>query len=180
MIPKISKHAIIPLGLLSAALVVATVTYNSKKSDITGNHMLEQTFAILKPDVVKAGNTGKVIDMIEANGFEILRMQKGQLTKEMGEIFYDVHREKPFFGELVSFIASGPVVVMALQKENAIADWRKLMGSTNPKDAEEGTVRKRFGTSIGNNAVHGSDAPETAMRELSLFFASPAPEHEKK
>ena len=135
--------------------------------------MLEQTFAILKPDVVKAGTTGKIIDMIEQNGFEILRMQKGQLTKEMGEVFYDVHKEKPFFGELVEFIASGPVVVMALQKENAIVDWRKLMGATNPEDAEEGTVRKAFGTSIGNNAVHGSDAQETAMRELGLFFAAP-------
>lgn len=138
--------------------------------------MLEQTFAILKPDVVKAGKTGKIIDMIEQNGFEILRMQKGQLTKEMGEVFYDVHKDKPFFGELVEFIASGPVVVMALQKENAVADWRKLMGATNPADAEEGTVRKLFGTSIGNNAVHGSDAQETAMRELGLFFAPPTPE----
>lgn len=138
--------------------------------------MLEQTFAIIKPDAVKAGNTGKIIDMIEQNGFEILRMQKGQLTKEMAEIFYDIHKDKPFFAEATEFMSSGPVVVLALQKENAVADWRKLMGATNPAQAEEGTVRKKFGTSIGNNAVHGSDAVETAMRELGLFFAPPAPE----
>lgn len=141
--------------------------------------MLEQTFAIIKPEIIKAGKSGKVIDMIEQNGFEILRMQKGQLTKEMAEVFYDVHKDKPFFKELVEFIASGPVIVMALQKENAIADWRKLMGATDPAQAEEGTIRKLFGTSIGQNVVHGSDSKETAMRELGLFFAPPAPPEQK-
>src|SRR5579872_2242804 len=179
MIPKINRKTIIALGLLSAALAIGSVGLTFKTLD-SGDQMLEQTFAIIKPDAVKAGHTGKIIDLIEQNGFEILRMQKGQLTKEMGEIFYDVHKERPFFGELVSFIASGPVVVLALQKENAIADWRKLMGATNPKDAAPGTIRKLFGTSIGNNAVHGSDALETAMRELSLFFAAPAPEQARK
>src|SRR3990172_5313321 len=136
--------------------------------------MLEQTFAIVKPDAIKAGNTGKIIDLIEKNGFEILLVQKGQLTPEMAEVFYNEHKKRPFLKELVDFIASTPIVIMALQKENAIADWRKLMGATDPAKAEAGTIRKLFGTSIGHNAVHGSDAPETAMRELGLFFGEPA------
>ncbi len=136
---------------------------------------LEQTFAIVKPDVIKAGNSGNIINMIERAGFEILRLQKGQLSPELAELFYDEHQEKPFFKELVNFISSGPIVIMALQKDNAIADWRKLMGATNPAEAEEGTVRKIYGTSIGQNAVHGSDSPESAQRELALFFAEPAP-----
>jgi nucleoside-diphosphate kinase len=134
---------------------------------------LEQTFAIIKPDAIKARHTGKIIDMIEQHGFDILRLQKGQLSIDLAEIFYDVHKDKPFFRELVEFISSGPIIIMALQKENAIQDWRKLMGTTDPAKAEEGTIRKKFGTSIGNNAVHGSDSPETAMRELALFFAEP-------
>jgi len=97
-------------------------------------------------------------------------MKKLHMTKEKAEQFYDVHKEKPFFQELVDFISSGPVIVMALEKENAIADWRKLMGATNPEQAEEGTIRKLYGTNIGVNAVHGSDAPETAKIELGLFF----------
>ncbi len=140
---------------------------------------IEQTFAIIKPDAVKAGVCGKIIDMIERNGFEILRLQKGQLNTELAELFYDEHKNRPFFGELVEFISSGPILIMALQKENAVADWRKLMGATNPAEAEEGTVRKAFGASIGNNAVHGSDASESAQRELALFFAEPAPEQEQ-
>ena len=137
---------------------------------------VEQTFAIIKPDAVKAGQCGKIIDMIEQAGFEILRLQKGQISTNLAELFYDVHKDKPFFNELVEFIASGPILIMALQKDNAIADWRKLMGATNPAEAEEGTVRKRFGTSIGQNVVHGSDATETARHELGLFFAEPAPQ----
>lgn len=136
---------------------------------------IEQTFAIIKPDAVKAGNAGRIISMIEDNGFEILRLQKGQLSAELAELFYDVHADKPFFKELVEFISSGPIIIMALQKDGAIAAWRKLMGATNPANAEEGTVRKKFATSIGNNAVHGSDSPDTAQRELGLFFAEPMP-----
>ena len=140
---------------------------------------VEQTFAIIKPDAVKAAQCGKIIDMIEQAGFEILRLQKGQLSTNLAELFYDVHKDKPFFNELVEFIASGPILIMALQKDNAIADWRKLMGTTNPAEAEEGTVRKRFGTSIGQNVVHGSDSTETARRELGLFFAEPAPQQQQ-
>ena len=134
---------------------------------------IEQTFAIIKPDAIRAGNAGRIISMIEDNGFEILRLQKGQLSKDLAELFYDVHKEKPFFNELVEFIASGPILIMALQKDDAIVEWRKLMGVTDPANTDEGTVRKQFATSITQNAVHGSDGPETARQELGLFFAEP-------
>ena len=135
--------------------------------------MIERTFAMIKPDAVKNRISGKIITIIEDNGFDILRLVKGQLTKEMAELFYDVHQGKPFFNDLVSFVTSGPVVIMALEKENAITDWRNLMGATDPKKAAPGTIRNMFCTDISENAVHGSDSPETAMRELALFFAAP-------
>lgn len=132
--------------------------------------MIEHTFAMIKPDAVSAKQSGKIIDMIEQNGFVILRLVKGQLSQDMAKLFYDVHKDKPFFNELVDFVISGPVIIMVLEKENAIKAWRDLMGATDPLKAEEGTIRKKFGTSIGKNVVHGSDAPETAARELMLFF----------
>jgi nucleoside-diphosphate kinase len=132
--------------------------------------MMEQTLAIIKPDAVAAKNAGKIIDLIEHNGFSIDRMEKGILKSEQAEAFYAVHKEKPFFGELVEFLCSGPIVVMALSKENAIADWRTLMGATDSKKAEKGTIRNLFGTDIGKNATHGSDSPETAAQELGFFF----------
>lgn len=128
------------------------------------------TFAMIKPDAVKAKLTGKIIDIIEHNGFTIFCLQKGSLDEEVARDFYDVHSKKPFFNQLIEFITSGSVVVMALMKENAIADWRKLMGATDPAKAEPGTIRKLFGTSIDQNAVHGSDSEETAYEELLLFF----------
>lgn len=131
---------------------------------------LEKTFAIIKPDAVKHGDTGKIIDVIEQNNFTILRMEKLELDRDKAEVFYDIHRERPFFGELVEFMTSGPIVVMALAKENAVAAWRDLMGATNPAQAAPGTIRKLFGTSIGNNATHGSDSLENAQREIGLFF----------
>lgn len=131
---------------------------------------MERTFAMIKPDVVRAKNSGKVIDMIEHHGFTILGMEKRQLTKEEAEQFYGVHKERPFFGELVEFVTSGPVIVMCLEKENAIKNWRELMGATNPANAAEGTIRRIFATDISHNAVHGSDAPETAKIELEQFF----------
>lgn len=142
--------------------------------------MIERTFALIKPDAVKAKNAGEIIAMIEKNGFEILRLVKGQLTPEMAQLFYDVHKDKPFYNELVEFITSGPVIIMALEKENAIQDWRNLMGATDPAKADEGTIRKLYAKSIGQNAVHGSDAPETAARELMLFFAEPNQEAPKE
>lgn len=132
--------------------------------------MSQLTFAMIKPDAVKAGHTDAIIDLIKENGFEIVGRENRTIDKETAERFYAVHKERPFFGELVDFVTSGPVVVLALQKENAIADWRTLMGATNPAQADEGTVRKLYGTSIGSNAAHGSDAPDTARYELGIFF----------
>lgn len=132
---------------------------------------MEKTFAIIKPDAVAAGYSGKIIDRIEREGFKIVAMKKIWMTKKMAEGFYAVHKDKPFFNDLTTFMSSGPSIVMILEKENAIADWRKLMGATNPANAEEGTLRKEFGKNIDNNAVHGSDAPETAAQETRYFFA---------
>lgn len=128
--------------------------------------VIQQTLAIIKPDAVAAGNSGKIIDKIEQSGFKIVAMKKTELTKEKAEEFYAVHKDKPFFGELVSFMTSGPIVVLVLEKENAIQEWRKLMG----KAEIEGTLRNLFGTSVTKNAVHGSDAPETAKVEIKQFF----------
>ena len=128
------------------------------------------TFAMIKPDAVQAENDSKIIDMIKQHGFEIMRMKKTQLTKKDTEIFYGVHKNKPFFCKLVTFVTSGPVIVMALKKENVIQDWRKLMGATDPEKAETGTIRKLFGTNITSNAVHGSDSPQTAKQKLGIFF----------
>ena len=117
--------------------------------------MMERTFAIIKPDAVKAGNSGKIIDRIEQEGFNIVGMKKLHMSREKAELFYAVHAERPFFSELVEFMTSGPVIVMALEKDGAIAAWRDLMGATNPAEAAEGTIRKLFATSIGENATHG-------------------------
>lgn len=132
---------------------------------------IEQTFAIIKPDAVKSGYTGKIIDQIEANGFTIKNLKKVHLTKAQAEGFYYVHRERGFFGELTDFMSSAPCVVMILEKDNAILGWRDLMGPTNPEKGEAHQLRKQFGKSIGENATHGSDAPETAAFEKSYFFS---------
>lgn len=132
--------------------------------------MVERTFAIIKPDAVAAKHIGAIIETIERNKFTILRMQKVQLARVQAEQFYAVHKERPFFGELVEYMISGPVVIMALEQENAIQNWRDLMGATNPEKAAPGTLRKMFGTSIGNNATHGSDSATTAAQELKFFF----------
>jgi nucleoside-diphosphate kinase len=132
--------------------------------------VIERTLAIIKPDAVSKKYTGKIIDMIEEHGFTILRMQKLKMAHEHGKAFYAVHKDRPFFNELVDFISSGPVVVLALEKENAVKAWRDLMGATNPADAAEGTVRKLYAESIGKNAVHGSDSADNAAQELRFFF----------
>ncbi len=131
---------------------------------------IERTFAIIKPDAVAAGNAGKILAMIEGAGFKVLAMRKQQLSRAEAEGFYAVHKGKGFFAELVDFMTEAPVVLLALEREDAIAKWREVMGATNPEKAEEGTVRKLYGTNIGRNASHGSDAPETAAFELSWFF----------
>ena len=132
--------------------------------------MVERTFAMIKPDAVKAHHIGKIIDRAERANFIVRGLRMEQLTKEKAEKFYAVHKERPFFAELVTFVISGPVVVMVLEKEDGVKIWRDMMGSTDPRLALQGTIRKDFGTSIGMNAVHGSDALDTARQELALFF----------
>jgi nucleoside-diphosphate kinase len=132
---------------------------------------LQRTFSIIKPDAVKKNATGDILSQIEKNGFHILSLKKLEITKHQAEQFYAVHASRPFFGSLTDFMSSGPIVVLALEKENAIADLRKLMGATNPANAEEGTIRKKWASSIEHNAIHGSDAEDTARYELSFFFA---------
>ena len=131
---------------------------------------LQRTLAIIKPDAVAAGNIGVIINEIEKNGFQIVALKMLHLTTSQAEGFYAVHRERPFFGDLVEFMTEGPVVTMILQKENAILEWRNLMGATDPAQAEEGTIRKKYGASLQNNATHGSDAEETAAFETRYFF----------
>jgi len=152
--------------ILTTIIIIGIVTKVIEMLSIENN----LTFAMIKPDAVQAKNDGKIIDIIRQHGFEIVQMQKIQLTKKDAEAFYAVHKNKPFFCKLVTFVTSGPVIVMALKKENAIQDWRKLMGATNPKKAEASTIRKLFGTNITSNAVHGSDAWQTAQQEIRQFF----------
>jgi nucleoside-diphosphate kinase len=133
---------------------------------------LERTFSIIKPDAVAAGNTGKILAMLEDAGFRILALRMTRLTQPQAEGFYAVHRERPFFSSLVKFMTEGPIVVMALERESAVSKLREVMGATNPANAAEGTVRKRFAASIERNCIHGSDAAETAAVELAYFFRS--------
>ena len=134
--------------------------------------MIERTLSIIKPDAVAAGQSGEIIAMIQKAGFRILGMRMLRLRKEQAEEFYAVHRGTGFYESLVSFMTEGPVVVLALERENAIAGLREVMGATNPADAAEGTIRKRFAANIERNCVHGSDAPATAEVELRFFFST--------
>ncbi len=131
---------------------------------------MQRTLAIVKPDAVAARHTGAIVAMVEEAGFVIRAMRMSRLATAQAEGFYAVHKDKPFFPALVKFMTEGPIVVMALEREDAILKWREVMGATNPDKAEPGTVRKKFGTNIERNAVHGSDAPETAATELAFFF----------
>ncbi|HYM21957.1 MAG TPA: nucleoside-diphosphate kinase [Vicinamibacterales bacterium] len=133
--------------------------------------MSNRTFTIIKPDSVRKGNFGKIISRIEAEGFRILSLKKVRLAQEQAEGFYAVHRERPFFTSLVEYMTSGPVYVAALERENAVAHLRKIMGATDPKKADQGTIRKDFGESIEHNAIHGSDSDENARIEIAFFFA---------
>jgi nucleoside-diphosphate kinase len=132
---------------------------------------MERTFSILKPDATARNLTGAVNAMIEQAGLRILAQKRIRITREQAETFYAVHKARPFFGELVDFMISGPVVVQVLEGENAIARYRDLMGATDPAKAAEGTIRKAHATSIGENSVHGSDAADTAAQEISQFFS---------
>jgi len=133
--------------------------------------MTNRTFTMIKPDAVKAGNIGNILQMINADGFRIVAMKYLSLSKQQAEIFYEVHAARPFYGELTEFMSSGPIVAAILEKENAVADFRKLIGATNPAQAEEGTIRKKYAASVGENAVHGSDSDDNAAIEGNFFFS---------
>ena len=133
--------------------------------------MVEKTLSIIKPDAVAKNVIGKIIDRFESNGLKILAMKKIRLTKEQAAKFYEVHKDRPFFNDLIEYMTSGPVVVMILEGENAVAKNRELMGATDPKKAEAGTIRADFGESIEANAVHGSDSKENAEKEIHFFFS---------
>jgi nucleoside-diphosphate kinase len=131
---------------------------------------MEKTFSIIKPDAVASGKAGKILALLEENGFRIVALRKVKLSQGQAEGFYAVHKERPFYGSLVKFMTEGPVIVMALEREDAVKKLREVMGATNPANAADGTVRKLFAESIERNAIHGSDAPETAAQELQYFF----------
>jgi nucleoside-diphosphate kinase len=133
--------------------------------------VLQRTFSIIKPDAVEKNHTGAILAEIQKAGFRIVAIRKQSISKREAEGFYAVHRERPFFDSLTTFMSTGPLFPMVLEKDNAIADLRKLMGATNPANAEEGTIRKKFASSIQENAIHGSDAEETAAFEIGYWFA---------
>jgi nucleoside-diphosphate kinase len=135
-----------------------------------GTHMKQRTFTILKPDTVARRNCGAIIARLEQEGFEILGARRVKLTEDQAKAFYAVHRERPFYRSLVEFMTSGPVWVMALERDNAVEYLRKVMGATDSTKAEKGTIRAQFGTNIERNAIHGSDSPENAAIEISFFF----------
>jgi nucleoside-diphosphate kinase len=133
---------------------------------------LERTLGIIKPDAVAKAQTGAILAMIEQNGFRIIGMKMRRLSQREAEAFYEVHKARPFFPGLVTFMTEGPVLLLALEREDAVAKWRELMGATNPASAAEGTIRKRFAENIERNSVHGSDALETAAQEIPFFFST--------
>jgi nucleoside-diphosphate kinase len=133
---------------------------------------MEKTFSIIKPDAVASGKAGKIVSLLEENGFRIVALRMLKLSQGQAEGFYAVHKERPFYAGLVKFMTEGPVIVMALERADAVKKLREVMGATNPANAADGTVRKLFAESIERNAIHGSDAPETAAQELQFFFTS--------
>jgi nucleoside-diphosphate kinase len=133
---------------------------------------IERTFSIIKPDAVASGHSGEILSTLEMEGFRILALRMTRLSKLQAEGFYAVHRERPFFPSLVKFMIEGPIIVMALEREDAIAKLREVMGATNPANAAEGTIRKRYAESIERNCIHGSDGPDTAAVELAYFFST--------
>jgi nucleoside-diphosphate kinase len=132
---------------------------------------MSRTFAMIKPDAVQAGNAGKIIAHVQQAGFRIVGMKLTQISRQQAEKFYEVHAARPFYGELVEFMSSGPSVVLALDADNAVGKWRETIGATDPAEAAEGTIRKLYAESKGKNAVHGSDADDTAAAEIAFFFS---------
>ena len=154
-------------------MIVILLKYNAfslvcKKNKMAGN----KTFTIIKPDAFKASYSGPIIEIIESAGFIIKNMRLVEMDNTMASKFYAVHKERPFFARLCEYMCSGPIIVIELEKENAVSDFRKLIGSTNPEEAEEGTIRKRYASSIEANAIHGSDSDENAQIEIDFFFSS--------
>jgi nucleoside-diphosphate kinase len=132
----------------------------------------ERTFGIIKPDAVAKGHVGEILTMVQQSGFRVVGMKMRRISKTEAEAFYGVHKERPFFSGLVTFMTEGPTVMLVLEREGAISKWRDLMGATNPTNAAEGTIRKRFAENIERNCVHGSDAAETALQEIPFFFSA--------
>ena len=135
------------------------------------NTMGNITFTMIKPEAVEAGNTGAILNRMEEGGFRIVALKKVYLTPERAGTFYEVHKERPFYGELVEYMSGGPIIAAILEKDNAVADFRTLIGSTNPEEADEGTIRKEFATSLAMNAVHGSDSDDNANIESNFHFS---------
>ncbi len=132
---------------------------------------VERTYAMIKPDAVKNGHAGKILTIIQEHGFKIKGLKQKNISRAEAEAFYAVHKDRPFYGSLVTFMSEGPSVLLVLEREDAIKKWREVMGATNPANAAEGTIRKLFAESIERNAAHGSDAPETAAQEIPFFFS---------
>lgn len=132
---------------------------------------IKATFTMIKPEAVSMLHSGKIIDIIQSEGFKVTALKLTYLTHDKASKFYEIHKDRPFYKELVEFMSSGPVIAAILEKENAVSDYRRLIGATNPEEAEEGTLRKRFGTSMKMNAIHGSDSEENAQREAAFFFS---------
>jgi nucleoside-diphosphate kinase len=153
---------------MSAAAI--TMSRNTKINEGATN-LAQRTFSIVKPDAFRKGLTGAILAEIDKGGFKVVAIKKQSISKKQAEGFYYVHKERGFFDELTSFMSSGPLVLMVLEKDNAILDLRKLMGATNPANAEEGTIRKKFAASLQENAIHGSDAEDTAAFEIGYWFA---------
>jgi len=132
--------------------------------------MSNRTFTMIKPDAVRNGHIGNILQMINADGFRIVAMKYIQISRQQAEKFYEIHKERPFYGELTEFMSSGPIVAAILEKDNAVTDFRKLIGATDPDKADEGTIRKKYATSLGENAIHGSDSDDNARIEGDFFF----------
>src|SRR5579863_2148256 len=148
-----------------------TMEMTQERNSRGARRVAQRTFSIIKPDAVKKGYTGAILADIDKAGFKIVSVRKQSISKAEAQGFYYVHKARPFFDELTTFMSSGPLVLLVLEKDNAIADLRKLMGATNPANAEEGTIRKKFAASIQENAIHGSDAEDTAAFEIGYWFA---------
>lgn len=155
---------------LQAESCCAKNAQSAAKTIVPSITKVERTYAMIKPEAVANGITGDIIRLIEQNGFKIIRLEKRTLTKKQAETFYAEHKGRPFYHDLVAYITSGPVIALMLEKENAIADWRALLGATDPAQANMGTIRKMFAKNKSENAAHGSDSPESAKRELQFIF----------